>query len=1063
MNIDDAFEKYLLAVKNTPLDQQTEMTSRAALEALLNTAASEFAQIGTRVTHEPTREKAGAPDFKVVSKGMILGYVENKAIGEDLKRVAKSDQIAKYLKLSPNILITDYLHWLWIGPNGTQEARLIEASALEAKTVNVRPERAVEVTALLRGFFSEAPQPIGRAKALAEALATRSQMLRDYLGEELVRQERAKSGGVLMGLYGAFREQVSHEITLKEFADAFAQTLAYGLFLAKLNTKPGDTITLLNAKQYVAASFGLIQELVGFLDRLDQPNYADIRWVVEEVLSIINNLNLATIHEDLSFRGRKARRGTRAGSEEEHRLFERDPFIYFYEDYLAKYDAKMRKSRGVYYTPPPIVNFIVRAINDILKDTFGIAEGLANRKRVTVLDFATGTGTFLVEVLERIFEEIGGSESGKAPLVIREHILKNIYGFEYLIAPYTIAHLKLSQYLTDQGHELEKGERFQVYLTNTLEPIDPEPNYLVPELSHETEAAQAVKDKSILVITGNPPYARHSKNMGPAARRSVVEYRKGIPELNRPAQQKPIQEDYVKFLRFAQMKMEINPEGVVAAITNHSYLGNPTLRGMRRSLMKTFDQIYLIDLHGNKEQPTSPGGAEDKNVFDIKVGVSICVMIKKEGLNKAIKHADIWGKRQHKYEWAAATALEDVEWTNLDPQEPLFEWTPSDAGESSTFRALASVADIFARSGDPAPGFVSTQDQFAISFNEREAKAKVDQLIGSRDEEEARSFFRLCSTNQWSYDAAKKRLSDVDIDSLIQGVVFRPFDERWTVWTSDVCVHRRERATQHMRRANVALLTARRNRAEHIDHFFVAGAPSEAKAAESSTQSFLFPLYLYAPPEGARKIKADLFGEIDFFAGKERIENIAPAFRNWIDQHYGHSFIPEEIFGFIYAVLYAPAYRSRYADFLRTNFPRIPFPEKRADFEALSKLGWDLAEVHLMRKPPKGASGLGGYFGKGSNEVEKPRRSEADERVWINQTQGFANVPQAVWEFTIGGYPVIDKYLKSRKGRTLSLDEIENVERVANILAFTIGRMGEIDRTYKDAFRNTERKGTADV
>lgn len=294
--------------------------------------------------------------------------------------------------------------------------------------------------------------------------------------------------------------------------------------------------------------------------------------------------------EDLSFRNRKARRGTRAGSDDEHRLFERDPFIYFYEDYLAKYDAGMRKSRGVYYTPPPIVNFIVRAINDILKDIFGIAEGLADRKRVTVLDFACGTGTFLVEVLERIFEEIGGPDAGKAPLVVRDHILKNIHGFEYLIAPYTIAHLKLSQYLADRGHRLADGERLQVYLTNTLEPIEPEPNWLLPELSNETVAAQAVKDKPILVITGNPPYARHSKNLGPVARASVEPYRwvwragASGTEAREPLGErnpKALQDDYVKFIRFAETKMNDVAEGVVGIITNHSFLDNPTFRGMR--------------------------------------------------------------------------------------------------------------------------------------------------------------------------------------------------------------------------------------------------------------------------------------------------------------------------------------------------------------------------------------------------------------------------------------------------------------------------------------------------
>ena len=302
----------------------------------------------------------------------------------------------------------------------------------------------------MQAFFSTAPEGIGRAQQLALALAARSKLLRDYLGEELVRQEREHQEGRLYGLFQIFRDQVFHELTLKEFADAFAQMLAYGLFLARLNSD-SEPVTLHNAREYVPGSFRLIRELVDFLAELEKDEYRDVRWVVEEVLSIVNGLNLPAIHEDLSFRQRKAiSRKVRAADEEEHRLFERDPFIYFYEDYLKAYDPAMRKGRGVYYTPPPIVNFIVRAVDDILKDSFGIRDGLADHRRVTVLDFACGTGTFLLEVFQRIFDNIGGPDAGRADLIVRDHILKNLFGFEYLIAPYTIAHLKLSQYLKDQ-------------------------------------------------------------------------------------------------------------------------------------------------------------------------------------------------------------------------------------------------------------------------------------------------------------------------------------------------------------------------------------------------------------------------------------------------------------------------------------------------------------------------------------------------------------------------------------------------------------------------------------
>src|SRR5436190_13706434 len=500
------FDRYLLALRKTKIDDKTEHTDRAPLQELLQVFADQ-AENRTAVQHEPKRvADKGAPDFKITSRGLILGYVENKTIGEHLDKVLKSDQIARYKSLSQNIVLTDYLHFIWINKDGVQRETLCHETDLENRKFRLREDRVAAVTKLLQAFFSTAPEGIGRAQQLALALATRSKLLREYLGKELVRQQRGEHREErLYGLFQVFRDQVFHELTLAEFADAFAQMLAYGLFLARLNSN-SQPVTLHNAREYVPGSFRLIRELVDFLNELEKDDYRDVRWVVEEVLSIINGLDLPAIHEDLSFRQRKAiSRKVRAGGEEEHRLFERDPFIYFYEDYLKAYDPAMRKGRGVYYTPPPIVKFIVRAVDDILKETFGIRDGLADHRRVTVLDFACGTGTFLLEVFQRIFDNIGGPESGKAASVVREHMLKNLYGFEYLIAPYTIAHLKLSQYLKDQGHPLRGDARLQVFLTNTLEPIEPQKQFLLPAVSAEVEAAQVIKEKPILVITGNPP------------------------------------------------------------------------------------------------------------------------------------------------------------------------------------------------------------------------------------------------------------------------------------------------------------------------------------------------------------------------------------------------------------------------------------------------------------------------------------------------------------------------------------------------------------------------------
>jgi hypothetical protein len=634
----DLFDRYILALRKTAIEEKTEHTDRAALQSLLQEIADKT-QKGVKVQHEPKRvADKGAPDFKVSKGGLILGYVENKGIEENLTKGLKSEQIAKYKSLSSNIILTDYLDFIWINKYGPpQRERLCLATDLENRKFQLRDDRVEAVGKLLSGFFSSAPEGIGRAQQLALALATRSRLLRDYLGEELVRQEREHKEGRLYGLFQVFRDQVFHELTLKEFTDALAQMLAYGLFLARLNSD-SKPVSLHNAREYVPGSFRLIRELVDFLNELEKDEYRDVRWVVEEVLSIVNGLDLRAIHEDLSFRHRKAiSRKVRAADEEEHRLFERDPFIYFYEDYLRAYDKETSKSRGVYYPPPPIVNFIVRAVDDILKGSFGISDGLADHKRVTVLDFACGTGTFLLEAFQKIFETIGGPDSGRADLIVREHILENIYGFEYLIAPYTIAHLKLSQYLLDKGHPVKRNERLQVFPTNTLEPIHPEPNFLLPAITEETKGAQKVKDKPILVITGNPPYAYESRNNGAWITGAINEYRYTLEPIQGSAniqvsgfERRPLgernprglQDDYVKFIRFAQLKMDSVDEGIVGVITNHAWLDNSTFRGMRQSLMRTFQQIYVLDLHGNaKKRECAPDGSADQNVFDIEQGL----------------------------------------------------------------------------------------------------------------------------------------------------------------------------------------------------------------------------------------------------------------------------------------------------------------------------------------------------------------------------------------------------------------------------------------------------------
>lgn len=1046
------FDGYVLALRKTPVEQKTEHTDRGAMESLLQALAA-LQNSTTNVQHEPKRNAQGAPDFKVQNNASIIGYVENKKIGDNLDKVLKSDQIAKYQTLSRNIILNDYLQWIWLR-DGKIVAReiLCYESDLENRKAILKADRVEAVANLIFGFLSVAPEGVGRASELALALATRAHLLRDYLAEELVRQQRDKSQDRLFGLYDAFKVQVFQDLTLAEFADAFAQTLAYGLFLAALNSEK-DTVTLRNAPDYIPGSFQLIRELVEFLPLLKNAAYTEIKWVVEEILAIVNTMDVAAIHEDLSFRNRKAlTRKVQARDEEEWRLFSKDPFIYFYEDFLGKYDAKLRKSRGVYYTPPPIVNFIVRAIDDILKDTFGIVDGLADHKRVTVLDFACGTGTFLVEVLEKIFETIG-PDSGKRDLIIKEHILKNIFGFEYLIAPYTIAHLKLSQYLNERQYRLAEGERIQVYLTNTLEPIAPQKNFTLPELTRETEAAQSIKDKPILVITGNPPYSGHSKNNGPHARTSIDGYKftmektvDGLTERKPLGERNPkwLNDDYVKFIRFAQLKMDAVDEGIVGIITNHSWLDNPTFRGMRQSLMRSFDQIYVIDLHGNaKKKEKAPDGSKDENVFDIEQGVAISIFVKKRHIESKVLTSNLWGLRHIKYSEIASANIRRKEFTANYPESPDYLFIPQDRDLLGMYNAGLTIKDIFQQR---VLGFQTHRDSFAIDFEEKDVTRKI-MYFRDHNERDIKLKYNLKENRDWNVYKAKKLLDLACRKPTL--CCYRPFDARWCLFGYEFMDYpRRELLDNVFERENIQLIVSRQVSTPVWRHSFVAEYVAESCLISNYTAegNYNYFLYRYKEKELTNSKNVDLF----YTNTTEKVENFTPLFRSFIDKKYAYHFTPEEIFGYIYAVLHAPTYRSVFAEFLRLDFPRIPFVELRDDFERLATLGWDLAQKHLLRDVPQ--KGLGGFWGKGDYSVEKPTYAEADQSILINKTQYFKPVPKAVWEFHIGGYQVIDKYLKSRKGRTLSLDEIENVTNICNVLQFTIDAMAEIDAIYRRAF-----------
>lgn len=975
------FEKYFEALQAHRIDEITEHSHRTHLQQLLEGIAGE----NIKILHEPKREgKFGAPDFKITHTESIIGYVENKKIEENLDKILKTEQIKKYQSLSDNILITNYIDWIWL-KEGKIQARetLCFLTEVTDKRKRLDPLKVSAVRGLISSFFSQAPKEISDAKKLAEALAIRARILKDFLHDELKRQENERIDGRLYQLYETFKYYIFQELSIEEFADTFAQNLAYGLFLAKLNADT-QAVNLYNAKKFIPTSFELIRELVNFLDELDNEEYRQMKWIVEEVLTMMNRLDLRAIQETLSFTQKR---------KDADNITIKDPYIYFYEDFLAAYDKKLRQAKGVYYTPSPVVNFIVRAIDDVLVNTFQIQEGLADRKQVTVLDFATGTGTFLIEILQQIFEKLP-KDSGKKELLIKEHILKNIFGFEYLIAPYTIAHLKLSQFLKDNGYELKSKERLQVYLTNTLEPISSQIRIpFLPALTEESRKAQQIKEKLILVITGNPPYEAHSKNVSKWIKNKMEDYKfvNGVKINERNL--KVLQDDYVKFIRFAQDKMKDIDKGVVGIITNHSFLDNPTFRGMRKSLMETFNQIFLIDLHGNADKrEKAPEGLRNENIFDIKTGVSISIFVKNTEIkNRQVLHYDLWGSRKEKYEWCLKESLKSLNYTIVEPEAPFYLFIPQNKQTKEIYEKYISIKDIFKIESS---GIKTHNDEALIAFTDNELLAKVKKSFGEK----------------------------INPD-LIKSILYRPFDKRKIYYDNKLVTRARDKFYKTVDVDNLYLVISRQTTTLGYQHAIVSDAMIEMKAISHDRGSYAFPL---------------------FISKKENFFNIQEKFVERIKNLYNDEMSPQEIFGYLYAVLYSPSYRQRYAELLKIDFPKMPFTEDKQIFKQLSDLGKQLIDCHLLKKKRLGS--LGDFIGQGNNIVEKIDYVVENQvgRIYINENQYFNNVSEEVFNFIIGGYPVLKKLLKERKDRNILL-EIEQIEQIIRALAHTIELMKEID------------------
>jgi hypothetical protein len=947
------------------------------------------------VTLIPRQTRDCLLDFQVRRGERISGYVEAKRPSADLDPVAESEQVRRYRDTFPNLLLTNFREFRLYRQG--EPVRRAHASALTDG-----PERLLELLDLFVEF--ETPPSLSTS-ILAKRLALRTRLLAEGIAELL--ESGAPEAADLAGYFEAFSEYLLAGLTRREFADLYAQTLAYGLLAARWQTE-GD-FDRQTAAESIPASSGLLREV--FLNiSLDDPP-AGIAWIVDEIVAVLAAAPVRFMLErTLQQRGR-------------------DPVLDFYQTFLHSYDPGLRRRRGVYYTPPELVSYVVRSVHRLLASRLGRRDGLAD-PGVTLLDPAAGTLTFVVEAVrcavEAVRAEVGG---GGVPALLRDHVLRDFHAFELMMAPYAVGHLKMSLVLEEMGHPLGRGERFPLYLTNALEDVEDLKQSRLPFVAALTqearEAGRVKKESRITVVMGNPPWSGHSENRGPridalprqayeaADGRTIAGYYQVDGEPLGERNPKWLQDDYVKFLRFAQWKIDQAGEGIVAFVLSHSFLDNPTFRGLRRSLLETFDEIYLLDLHGSrKKKERSPDGSADANVFEeVSRGVMIALLVKKPGLEKRVFRADLWGSRGEKLRWLAEGDVESTPWREIAPRGPAFLFAPRDAVLEEEYRRGVLLTDLFP---ERSVGIVTGRDAFAVDTDPAALRRRIHALRSSPALIEVPK-----DTPTWKLAGAMAAVrSDENWQEGFRRLLFRPFDWRTIFYADSVIERPRRQVMRHMLDGpNLGLIVPRQCKEE-----FGALATDVLvahKAVSAYDINTLFPLYLY--PEGR-------------LVSEGPVANLGPESLRLFTERLGEEPPPELVFEYVYAVLYSPPFRRRYAELLRRDFSRIPLPRDRGAFLELSALGAILVDLHLLRSDRLRQPAVRFEGGKGR--------------------ESFQGIDPEVWEYRVGGYQVLDRWLAAREGRALRLEEIEEFRRIAAALRETIGIERRIAEIWGEIWRD---------
>lgn len=1032
-----------------------EHSYRSDLELLLRSIAHDV-----EVTNEPSNvTNCGNPDFVITKKNIPIGYIEAKDIGKNLNSKSYMEQFNRYKSALDNLIITNYIEFKFYIHG--ELVHYIKLAEIENNSLKILYDNFEQFELLIKEFCSYIGITIKSSKKLAKMMAGKATLLRIILENAVTSDEETQENTSLKDQYESFRKILIHDLTPQEFADIYAQTLAYGMFAARLNDNTLDGFDRREAAELIPKTNPFLRKLFQYIAGYDIDDR--IKTTVDNLAEVFRATDIKSILNNF---GKETQRT--------------NPIIHFYETFLGEYNPKLRKTRGVYYTPEPIVKFMVEAVDYLLVNEFNLEDGIADTSKITIktkvtgntiikgkkkgqeiyeehdihkvqlLDPATGTGTFLAEIINYIYKKKFINLQGIWSEYVKNDLIPRLNGFEILMASYSMAHLQLDLLLSETGFKSIDNQRFNIYLTNSLEEEHPDTGTIFASwLSDEANEANFVKrDTPIMVMIGNPPYSVSSMNKSDWIQKLIEDYKINLNE-----KKINLDDDYIKFIRYGHKGIEKNGEGILAYITNNSFLSGVTHRRMRKYLMETFDKIFILDLHGNsKQKERSPDGSIDQNVFDITQGVSINIFVKTKLNAKEdakIFHTDLYGTRKYKYD-KLNESFSEIKWDELKPIAPYYFFTKTDMEGQEDYQKGFSVNDLFIEKNT---GIQTKNDKVTIQFNENDMKNVVKDFK-DLNEEDLKDKYSIKKEGTWTISKAKSDLLQEQYQ--IVPILFRPFDVRYTVLTnksSGFLGRPRYKTMKHMLTDNnVALLVSRQNKSNTIDSFLITKYVSEMKSAERTIQSYHMPLYTY--------LEDNMLTDVSRVPNLDK--NIINDIENLIDMKFlnessneENTFSPIDILDYVYATLYSNVYREKYKQLLKMDFPRIPYPKNKKTFITLVHLGSKIRKLHNGFTKQDNLLSIK-YPISGDNTIDRKIVSKDYEvydynkkigRVWINDTQYFEGIPLKVWDFTVGGYQPAQKWLKDRVSLKLNYKDIILYQCIINSLYETNLVMKEIDES----------------